>query len=138
MAIQLRETVRNGRLDAIETVGGASCALRVYTGAQPSDVMQANSGTLLVTINLPADWLANAASGAKAIAGGPWSGTASGGSASTPGHFRIYNSQATLDGTTCIIQGSCGIGSGDISFNGTITSGQAVSVSAFTLTDGNS
>jgi len=136
MAIQLRDTIRNGRLNAIETVGGASCSLRVYTLTQPSDVTQANSGTLLVTINLPADWLGDAAAGAKAIAGS-WSGTASGGAAATPGHFRIYNSQATMDGTTCIIQGSSGIGSGDISFNGTITSGQTVSVSAFTLTDGN-
>lgn len=136
MAIQFRDTIRNGRLDSIETVGGASCALRVYTGAQPSDVTQANSGTLLVTMNLPANWMADAASGSKALAG-VWSGSASGGSASTPGHFRIYNSQATMDGTTCIVQGSCGIGSGDISFDGTITSGQTVSVSAFDLTDGN-
>ena len=136
MAIQFRDTVRNGRLDSIETIGGASCSLRVYTGAQPSDVTQANAGTLLVTINLPANWLADAAAGAKALAGS-WSGTASGGSASTPGHFRVYNSQATMDGTTCIVQGSSGIGAGDISFNGTITSGQTVSVSAFTLTDGN-
>lgn len=75
MAIQLRDTIRNGRLDSIETVGGASCSLRLYTGAQPADVIQANSGTLLVTINLPADWLANAAAGAKAIAGS-WSGAA--------------------------------------------------------------
>ena len=121
---------------SMERVGGASCSLRVYAGAQPSDVTQANAGTLLVTINLPANWLADAAAGAKALAGS-WSGTASGGSASTPGHFRVYNSQATMDGTTCIVQGSSGIGAGDISFNGTITSGQTVSVSAFTLTDGN-
>src|SRR3972149_6642149 len=99
MAIQFRDTVRNGRLDSIETIGGASCSLRVYTGAQPSDVTQANAGTLLVTINLPANWLADAAAGAKALAGS-WSGTASGGSASTPGQFRVYNSQATMDGTT--------------------------------------
>lgn len=136
MAIQLKDTIRNARLDSIETTGGSSCSFRLYTGTQPADVTQANSGTLLVEFNLPSNWLADAASGAKAIAGS-WSGTASGGSASTPGHFRIYNSQVTKDGTTCIVQGSCGIGSGDISFNGTITSGQTVSVTAFTLTDGN-
>jgi hypothetical protein len=136
VAVQLRESIRNARLDAIEAVGGSSCALRIYTGTQPADVTQANSGTLLVEMVLPADWLANAASGQKAKAGA-WSGTASGGAASTPGHFRIYNSQATLDGTTCIIQGSCGIGSGDLSANGTITAGQTVTVSAFTFTSGN-
>jgi hypothetical protein len=137
MAIQLKDTVRNGRLDAIETVGGTSCTLRVYTGAQPSDVTQANSGTLLVEIALPSDWLANAASGSKAKTATAWSAAASGGAAATPGHFRIYNSQVTMDGTTCIMQGSCGIGSGDMSFNGTITSGQTVTVGTFSLTDGN-
>lgn len=136
MAVQLKDTIRNARLDAIETTGGGSCSLRVYTGAQPADVTQANAGTLLIDINLPADWLANAASGQKAKAG-VWSGSASGGAGATPGHFRIYNSQVTKDGTTCIIQGSCGIGSGDMSFDGTITSGQTFTVNAFTLTDGN-
>lgn len=136
MAVQLRDTVRSGSLDAIETVAGSSCALQVYTGTQPADVTQANAGTLLVTINLPSDWLAAASGGSKGIAGS-WSGTASGGAASTPGHFRIYNSQATMDGTTCVLQGSAGIGSGDMSFNGTFTSGQTITVSAFTLTAGN-
>lgn len=137
MSIQLKSTVRDGRLDAIETVGGASCSLRVYTGAQPADVTQANSGTLLLDINLPADWMQAASGGSKAKSATAWTGTASGGSASTPGHFRIYNSQATKDGTTCIIQGSCGIGSGDMSFDGTITSGQTVTIGTFTLTDAN-
>jgi hypothetical protein len=137
MTIQFKDTVRNGRLDAIETVGGASCALRVYTGAQPADVTQANAGTMLAEMNLAADWLAAASGGAKAIAGTWQDASADAGAGATPGHFRIYNSQATKDGTTCIIQGSAGIGSGDMNFNGTITAGQVVTVTAFTLTDGN-
>ncbi len=136
MAIQLRATIREARLNAIETTGGGSVALKVFTGAQPADCTQANSGTDLVTMNLPADWMNDAAAGAKTLKGA-WSGTASAGAGATPGHFRIYNSQATMDGTTCIIQGSCAIGSGDLSFDGTITSGQTVTVSTFTLTDGN-
>jgi hypothetical protein len=136
MAIQLRDTIRNARLDTIESTGGTSCNLSVYTGAQPADCTQANSGTLLVNLNLPSDWM-NAASGGSKTKLGTWSVAASGGSAATPGHFRIYNSQATKDGTTCILQGSCGIGSGDMSFDGTITSGQTVTVNTFTLTDAN-
>jgi len=136
MAIQLRSTIQDARLDAIESTGGASCNLSVYTGAQPADCTAANSGTLLVSIDLPADWMGNASGGDKAKAG-TWSAAASGGSGATPGHFRIYNSQATKDGTTCIFQGSCAIGSGDISFDGTITSGQTVTVSTFVLSDGN-
>lgn len=136
MAIQNRTETRNAKLDAIETFGGASCALRIYTGAQPADCTAANSGTLLATILLPADWMGNAAAGVKAKAG-VWSVAASGGAGSTPGHFRIYNSQATMDGTTCIQQGSAGIGSGDLSFDGTITAGQTVTISAFAWTEGN-
>ena len=136
MAIQLRDTIRNARLDTIESTGGTSCNLSVYTGAQPADCTGANSGTLLVNLNLPADCM-NAASGGSKAKLGTWSVAASGGSAATPGHFRIYNSQATKDGTTCILQGSCGIGSGDMSFDGTITSGQTVTISTFTLTDAN-
>lgn len=136
MAIQLRSTIRDARLDAIESAGGASCAIRIYTGAQPADCTQANSGTLLVDGNLPADWMAAASGGSKAKAG-TWSWTASGGAGDTPGHFRVYNSQATKDGTTCIIQGDAAIGSGSMNFDGTITSGQVVTVNTFTLTSGN-
>jgi hypothetical protein len=136
MTIQMKAECRNARLDAIETYGGGSCAMKIFTGAQPANCLAANQGTDLVTINLPADWMAAAGSGAKAKAG-TWSGTAGAGAGATPGHFRIYNSQATMDGSTCIMQGSCGVGSGDISFDGTITSGQTVTISTFTLTDGN-
>jgi len=136
MTVQFRSTIRDARLDAIESTGGSSCAIRIYTGTQPADCTQPNSGTLLVDGNLPADWMAAASGGSKAKAG-TWSWTASGGSGATPGHWRIYNNQTTKDGTTCIIQGSAGIGSGDMSFDGTITSGQTVTVNTFTLTDGN-
>jgi hypothetical protein len=137
MAIQLKVECRNARLDAIEVYGSTSCALQVFTGAQPADCITANSGTMLVSMNLPADWMNAAATGAKAKAAGAWSGTAAAGAGATPGHFRIYNSQATKDNTTCFIQGSCAIGSGDINFDGTITSGQTVTISTFTLTDAN-
>jgi hypothetical protein len=137
MAVQLRSTIRDARLDAIESTGGASCALRIYTGAQPADCTQANSGTLLVTINLPADWMQNASGGVKLKSAAAWSAVASGGAGATPGHFRVYNSQVTLDGSTCIIQGSSAIGSGDLNMDGTITAGQTVTISTFTLTDGN-
>ena len=136
MAVKMLPALRSARVDAIETFGGASCALKVFTGAAPAATTDANSGTDLVTMNLPASWMA-AASAGVAAKDGTWSGTAGAGAADTPGHFRIYNSQATMDGTTCILQGSCAIGSGDISFDGTITSGQTVTIATFGLTDGN-
>ena len=138
MTVQLRETeVQNVRLDAIDTAVGVSGSCRIYTGAQPANPTSANSGTLLAHINLPNPAFAAASTGTMAK-NGTWQDTsADGGTASTPGHFRIYNSQATMDGTTCMLQGSCAIGSGDINFDGTITAGQSVTINTFTLTEGN-
>ncbi len=136
MAFQIKIECGNARLDAIETYGSTSCAMKIFTGAQPSDCTQANSGTDLCTINLPSDWM-NGASARSKTKLGTWSGTASAGAGATPGHWRIYNSQATMDGSTCFLQSSAGVGSGDLSFDGTITSGQTVTISTFTLTDGN-
>jgi len=136
MAIQLDDASRNARLDTIESTAGASCALEIRTGAQPATCATASSGTILATILLPADWMAAASGGVKAFLG-TWQ-DASADNAGTAAHFRVYNSQATKDGTTCFIQGSVGQGSGDLDLdNTTIAAGQEVNVTQFTLTDGN-
>jgi hypothetical protein len=133
MAIQFSETARNARLDAIETTTGTSAVLKVFTGTQPATCATADSGTLLVNATLPSDWLAAASGGTKSKAGTWEDLSADGGSAATPGYFRIYAS----GGTVCHMQGSAGIGSGDMQFNGTITAGQAVTVTSFTITEAN-
>jgi hypothetical protein len=131
MAVQLATTTRNARLDAIETEVGASAVLKIFTGAQPANCGSANSGTELVSMDLPADYMAAASSGAKAKSG-TWSAAAI--AAGVAGHFRIYAS----DGTTCKMQGSVGEGSGDMSLDNTdIADTQVVTVTSFTLTDGN-
>ena len=131
MTAQLSVTARNGALDAFETAAGATAELTIWSGAQPADCATANSGTELVTMTLPADWMAAASGGTKAKSG-TWSGTAVG--TGTAGHFRIYDST----GTTCHLQGSVGLGSGDLSLDNTsIATGQTVTISTFTLTAGN-
>lgn len=132
MAIQLSTSVRNARLDTIESTIGTSAVLKIRTGAAPADVATADSGTVLATLSLPSDWMAAASSGAKAKSG-TWQDI-SADATGTAGHFRIYAS----DGTTPHIQGTCGIGSGDLQLDNTsIASGQSVTVTSFTLTDGN-
>lgn len=130
MAIQYSVDLVNAQLDEIETLLGASALLRIATGAQPATCATADSGTELIVITLPADSWAAAGSGTKAKAG-TWSGTATGGAAATPGHARFKTSAAVVK-----MQMSAGIGSGDISFDGTITSGQTVTISTATLTGG--
>lgn len=134
MAIQLSTAVRNARLDAIESTIGTSAVLKIRTGAAPADCGTADSGTVLATLSLPSDWMAAASSGAKAKSG-TWA-DASADATGTAAHFRVYAS----DGTTCGLQGTVTAtgGGGDMTLDSTsITSGQSVTISSFTLTDAN-
>jgi len=134
MTVQLSTAVRNARLDAIETTIGTSAILKIRTGAQPANCAAADSGTVLATLNLPSDYMAAAASGAKAKSG-TWEDT-SADATGTAAHFRLYAS----DGTTCHAQGTVTLtaGGGDMTVDNTsFASGQAFTVTSFTLTDGN-
>jgi hypothetical protein len=134
MAIQLSTSVRNARLDQIETTIGTSAVLKIRTGAQPADCGTADSGTVLATVNCPSDYLAAASGGSKAKSG-TWEDT-SADNTGTAAHFRLYAS----DGTTCHMQGSVTAtgGGGDLTVDNTsFATGQAFTVTGFTLTDGN-
>lgn len=134
MAVQLGTTVRNARLDTIESTMGTSAILKIRTGAQPAACATADSGTVLATLNLPSDWMAAASAGAKALSG-TWQ-DASADATGTAAHFRVYDS----GGSTCHIQGSVTAtgGGGDMTVDSTsFTAGQSFTVTAFTLTDGN-
>lgn len=136
MTIQLSAGVRNARLDAIESTISTAPILRIYesTGTPPADTATAANGTVLATMTLPSDWMAAASSGAKALAG-TWQ-DASADATGTADYFRIYDS----GDTTCHIQGTVTAtsGGGDMELdNVSIASGQQVTITGFTLTDGN-
>ena len=132
MALQLSVAVQNARLNAIETTISTTAKLLIYSGSAPANCAAAATGTLLATLTLPSDYF-SAASGGDMAKNGSWTGTASAGSGATPTHFRLADNA----GTTIGLQGSAGVGSGDLSFDGTITSGQTITISTFTLTDAN-
>ena len=134
MAVQLSTSVRNARLDAIETTIGTSAILKIRTGTQPATCATADSGTVLATITLPSDWMAAASAGAKAKSG-TWQDS-SADATGTAAHFRIYDS----GGTTCHIQGTVTAtgGGGDLTVDNTsFASGQSFTINSFTLTDAN-
>jgi hypothetical protein len=136
MAIQMNAATRNARLDTIESTNGTSCALEIRSGAPPADCATAGSGTVLATINLPTDWMAAASAGSKAKAG-TWQ-DASADATGTAAHFRIYNSQATKDNTTCFMQGTVATSAADmIVDSASFTAGQSFTINTFTLSDGN-
>jgi hypothetical protein len=134
MALQLSVAVRNARLDAFETAIGVSPILRIRTGAVPANCAAARSGTVLASMTLPSDWLAAASGGSKALSGTWQDLTAD--ATGTAEHFEIMDST----GTTCHLQGTVTLtgGGGDMTVDNTsIATNQQVTVTGFTLTDGN-
>lgn len=133
------DTVRNARLDALETAVGTSPVLRIYNGTPPADESTALSGnTLLAEGTLPSDWMAAASGGAKAKSASAWNLTGqSGAGDGTDGTFwRLFAS----GGSTCHLQGTFGETADSAEMtadNKNIANGQALTVSAFTITAGN-
>lgn len=136
MSLQYSVAVRNARLDALEAAIGAGAILKIYdlTGAAPANCAAAIVGTVLATLNLPADWMAAASSGTKAKSGTWQDSSADAGG--TADFFRVF----AADGTTCHIQGTITAtgGGGDMQVEDpTVVLGEAITVTTFTLTAGN-
>lgn len=130
MTLQLSTTVRNALLDSVEIAIGASPVMKMMTGPAPADCATADSGVVIATLNLPADWMANASAGSKALSG-TWSDSSADNSGAV-GYFRIYAS----DGLTCHMQGivTATGGGGDLTLDTvTVTSGEPITITGFTL-----
>lgn len=134
MSLQFSTAVRNARGNAIEDTIGASAIMKIRTGAPPASCAAADTGTVLATLALPADWMNDAASGQKTLKG-LWEDSAADADG-TAGHFRIYAN----DGSTCGMQGTITVtgGGGDIELDDvSIVTGQSVTITSETITEGN-
>jgi hypothetical protein len=132
MALQFSTGVRNAMLDTLESAVGVSAVLKLRTLAQPATCATADAGSVLATFNLASDWMDAASSGAKAFASLPLTDS-SADATGTLGHFRVYAS----GGTVCHWQGSItATGSGgDMTVDNTsVTSGQTINITGFTVT----
>jgi hypothetical protein len=132
MAWRLSTNARNAAIDAIVDLvdaGGAAGTIAIRTGAQPTNVGDADTGTLLGTLTFTYPSAFGAASSGTAAAAGITSDTNADNSG-TAGHFRIKNSAAAIHS-----DGTCGQGSGDLSFdNNVIVAGGTIAISSFTCT----
>ena len=147
MALQLETKVRNLRLDIVESYTNTDPVLSIWSGTIPANCAASNtsgggSPTKLATLTLPSDWFAAASGGTKALSG-TWQDTAAD-ATGTATFFRIHSKATGLTGSAtsaandeCVMQGTVGMGSGDLSLDNTsIGTGQQITVTAFTLTDG--
>ena len=132
MAFRLATDTRNKACDAIVDdidAGSGAGTIAIRTGAQPTNVGDADSGTLLGTLTF-SDPAFGASSTGTATASAITSDTNADASG-TAGHFRIKDSDANIHS-----DGTCGQGTGDLSFNNSsIVSGGTIAMSSFSVTE---
>ena len=127
MTYQYGNNLKNAKLNAINTELGATSTMKIFSGAEPANCAAGDPTGLLATLSLPASPFASASGGAVALTG-TWSAAASG--TGTAASWRIYDSSAV-----CQIQGN----TTDLTLSPStsITSGQTVTITTFTITSGN-
>jgi hypothetical protein len=128
-------SLKNAQQDAITTKLGASAVLNIYSGSQPASPDTAvGAQVLLASLTCNATFAAAASGGVltlNSIANGTGTAGAAGGTTAT--WYRL-----TTSGGTAHIDGTVGISGADLNINNTsIATGQTVSVTSFTLTNGN-
>lgn len=124
MAIKLAVSQRDAMAQALEDDMGSVPVLKIFTGAAPAAVTDANSGTELVSINLPADAF-TVSNGVLTITGSV-SGT--GLATGVAGHYRLYKTGGTVVAQQGEIPADATID------NVNIAPGQSVTLNGYTLT----
>ena len=117
----------------VDQLDGAAGTLEIRTGAAPTNVEDADSGTLLATFTLPAPAFGAAADGApNAVATANSITGVTAAATGTAGHFRVK-----ANGGTALWQGSCGATSSGENMelsNTSIATGQDVDITSWTFT----
>lgn len=134
MALSFTTTLRNNRLDEITAAVGGSGLLRIYAGTAPANVgASLGSATLLAELTCNATFAPAASSGTLTLNSITQDSSAN--ATGTASFFRLATSAGTA-----IVQGTVTAtsGGGDLELNTTaISSGAAVSVTSFVITEGN-
>jgi hypothetical protein len=126
MTYQYGATLRNNQVSQIQTTIGGSGTLKIFSGAEPANCAAADPAGLLATIVLPASFLTS--TGGVTTIAGTWSVAAI--ATGTAQSFRMYDGSAV-----CHVQGNT---TADLVLNNqSITSGQTVTVTQFSVTAGN-
>ena len=129
MAFQYGATLRNNQVSQIQTTIGTTGRLVIFSGTEPANCAAADPAGVLATIALPAAFLTS--SGGVTTIAGTWSVAAS--ATGTAASFRMYDTPTT--GGVCHVQGNT---TADLVLNNqSITTGQTVTVTSFTVTAGN-
>ena len=130
MGIAYSTAVRSDRLTAIVTAAGSGAKMKFYNGTQPA-AGAAPGGTLLATVTFGSSMIATGGSVSSGVLTfGAVSQTSSGFTSGTPTFIRI-----TTSGDTFIAD--INIGSGGMTFSGSIATSVDITVNTCTITEGN-
>lgn len=131
MSFRLATDTRNKACDAIVDdidAGSGAGTIAIRTGTQPTNVGDADTGTLLGTLTFSDPAFGSAASGV-ATASAITSDTSADASG-TAGHFRIKDSDSNIHS-----DGTCGTSGADMNFdNNVIVAGGTIAVTSMTVT----
>lgn len=123
-------SIRNAMLDLITTRAGNAALLRIYDGTQPS--RGGTATTLLAELTCGTPFAASASGGVLTL--GAITQDSSANATGTATWFRIVKA----DGTTFVLDGTVGTSGADLNLTTTsIVLTQPVSVTSFTITEGN-
>jgi hypothetical protein len=127
--------LKNAQQDAITTKLGANAVLNLYSGSQPASPDTAVGAQVLLSSHACNATFAPSSSGGvltlNSIANG--TGTAGAGGGTNATWYRL-----TTSGGVAHVDGTVGISGADLNINNTsIATGQTVSVTGFTLANGN-
>lgn len=120
------QTLRHAQLAQIEATIGASPHLKIFDGTPPGGTSGSDTGSVLVDMTLPSDWLA-APSGGSVVKSGTWEVVAS--LSGTATYWRIFT------GSTCHMQGDM---TELVLTSNDIVESETVTISSFQITAGNS
>lgn len=129
MALGYAAALRNSRLQAIVDLAGANAKVRIYSGSRPAtggtattQLAELTCGATLGTIS------------AGVLTFGAITQDTSADASGTASWFRVVKS----DGTTHVMDGNCGTSGSDMNMVTTsVTAGQPVSISSWTITESN-
>jgi len=137
MALNYKDSVRNSRLDAVTSALSTTAYLEVFTGTPPgktSGTFNADTGTKLASLPMSNPAAPPSSGGVLTFSTITTENALASG---TPGYARMKTAQNGA-AATVVVEMTAGVGSGDLSFNSTLTSGGAVSITSATITEGNS
>ncbi len=130
MAFRLGTAARNAGVNAainLVDAGGGPGFIQIRTSTQPTNVGDADTGTLLATLPLSATAFGAASTGTKTANTITSDTNADASGTATQFRMKDFSNVVIADGT-------CGLGSGDLSFdNNVIVAGGTVAITSFSI-----